>query len=813
MDTERTMKRETYFPANASYRNLPVVDADIALGLTSEQVVARQNNGLRNVTPASNTKSEKQIVKEKVFTFFNLIFIVLAAALVIVGSFKNMTFLIIAIINTVIGIIQETRAKRAVDKLTLVATGRLRVIRDGKRHEIPTDQLVRDDVVEFAAGNQICADAIVRDGQIQVNESLLTGEADAVIKNPGDLLKSGSFVISGRCKAQLTHVGSESYAAKLAAEARADVSSTSSEMMNSLTKLITVVGIALIPMGIILFIRQMQAQPLRESVEATVAALIGMIPEGLYLLTSVAIAVSCLKLTKKRVLVQDMNCIETLAHVDVLCVDKTGTITEPRMEVSDIFPLEDSGYSYEDIERILAAFYAGQEPDNETAKAMSEQFGLASDWNAERRIPFSSSTKWSAADFGANGQYIIGAPEFVMGDRYDSIRGNAEPWSARGCRVLLLAAYDAEIGAQLESEHVKPIALIFLNNLIRVDAPATFQYFADQGVSVRVISGDNPITVSEVAARAGILNADMYIDTSVLVTDEDFADAVQKYTVFGRVTPDQKRKLVRAFQSEGHTVAMTGDGVNDVLALKDADCGIAMASGSQAASQVSQIVLLDSQFSAMPGIVAEGRRVINNIQRAASLFLVKNVFSFVLTLLLLFINMPFPMQAIQLSLISALTIGVPAFFLALEPNYARVDGRFMRNVIRRAMPGGLTNLILVLLAGFFTKFLGLPQESLNTISVWIVATVGFVTLFFVCKPFTKLRVAVFVTMLVAMLVALFFLRGFFELASLDMKSCLLLALLMIGCPTLYRFFLLIFDNQMRKHDRKKARKSENPPQA
>lgn len=808
MDTECEMKREKYFPANSLYRDIPVVDADIEQGLTSEQVVARQNNGLRNVTPASNTKSEQQIVREKVFTFFNLIFIVLAVALLIVGSFKNMTFLIIAVINTVIGIVQEIRAKRAVDKLTLVAAGRLRVIRDGKRHEIPTDQLVRDDIVEFAAGNQICADAIVRDGQMQVNESLLTGEADAIIKNPGDQLKSGSFVISGRCTAQLTQVGADSYAAKLAAEARADVKSTSSEMMNSLTKLITVVGIALIPMGIILFIRQMQEMPFRNSVEKTVAALIGMIPEGLYLLTSVAIAVSSLKLTKRRVLVQDMNCIETLAHVDILCVDKTGTITEPRMEVSDVFPLETSGYSYEDIEKILAAFYSGQEPDNETAKAMTEQFGLESDWKAVGRIPFSSSSKWSSADFGEHGQYIIGAPEFIMGDRYDSIRGNAEPWSARGCRVLLLAAYDAKIEGRLESRLVKPIALIFLNNLIREDAPATFKYFAEQGVSIRVISGDNPITVSEVASRAGILNADKYIDTSVLITDEDFNDAVQKYTVFGRVTPDQKRKLVRAFQSQGHTVAMTGDGVNDVLALKDSDCGIAMASGSQAASQVSQIVLLDSQFSAMPSIVAEGRRVINNIQRAASLFLVKNIFSFSLALLLLFINMPFPMQAIQLSLISALTIGVPAFFLALEPNYARVEGKFMRNVIRRAMPGGLTNLILVLIAGFFTKVLELPQENYDTIAVWVVATVGFVTLFTVCRPFTKLRIVVFSAMLFAMLVALFFLTGIFELVALDGTSILVLIVLMIACPTLYSFFLLIFDRQMRKHDRKEAGKAD-----
>ena len=787
-------------------RDLPVVKAPVDLGLTSQQVAQRQKYGLRNITPASNTKTEGQIIKENVFTFFNLIFIVLAAALIIVGSFKNLTFLVVAIANTVIGIFQEIRAKRAVDKLTLVAAGKLRVIRDGERRQLPTDQLVRDDIVEFVAGNQICADAVVREGQMQVNESLLTGEADAIIKNPGDVLKSGSFVISGRCKAQLTHVGSDSYAAKLAAEARRDVRSTKSEMMNSLTRLITVVGIALIPMGIVLFIRQMQTLAFRGSVEATVAALIGMIPEGLYLLTSVAIAVSSLKLARQRVLVQDMNCIETLAHVDILCVDKTGTITEPAMEVSDIFPIQSERFTYEDIEQILAAFYYNEEPDNETAKAMTAQFALETAWQAVRRIPFSSSTKWSAADFGIHGRYIIGAPEFVMTDRYDTIRGCAEPWSARGCRVLLLAAYEGELDAQLDSALVTPIALIFLNNQIRPDAASTFQYFAEQGVSIRVISGDNPVTVSEVAARAGIRNAERYIDASTLHTERDFSEAVKKYTVFGRVTPEQKRKLVRAFQAQGHTVAMTGDGVNDVLALKDANCGIAMASGSQAASQVSQIVLLDSQFSAMPGIVAEGRRVINNIQRAAALFLVKNIFSFGLTLLLLFIDMPYPIQAIQLSLISTFTIGVPSFFLALEPNYARVKGKFMRNVIRRAMPGGLTNLTLVLLAMLFTSLFHLPESDLSTMSVWIISTVGFVTLYQVSKPFTKLRIAVFAGSLIIMLVALLFLSGFFELAVISFQSGVILAVLIIACPTLFRFFVFIFDRQMRKRDNKAAGK-------
>lgn len=807
------MKQKSKQPHLRVYRQIPMLQADPAEGLSPQETKLRQSNGLSNIMPPSNTKSEGQIIKENVLTFFNLIFLVLALCLCLVGSFKNLMFLLVAVANTVVGSFQEIRAKRAVDKLTLVAAGTAKAIRSGQRVSVRTDQLVRDDIVEFAAGDQICADAVVRDGQLQVNESLLTGEADAILKNPGDTLKSGSFVISGRARVQLTHVGSESYAAKLAAEARRNVRSTKSEMMLSLTKLITVVGIALIPLGIILFLRHFlsvfQGLPLRDSVESTVSALIGMIPEGLYLLTSVAIAASCLKLSRKRVLVQDMNCIETLAHVDVLCVDKTGTITEPTMEVTDVYPLNSERFSYDDIEKILAAFYHGEEPDNETARAMGQQFAGETTWRAVKRMAFSSSTKWSGADFGENGRYVVGAPEFIMGDRYDSIRSEAEPWSERGCRVLLLAAYDTVFDdGPLQSAHVAPIALVFLSNLLRPDAQETFRYFASQGVSVRVISGDNPITVAQVATRAGIENADRYVDATTLSTEQDFEEAVKYYTVFGRVTPEQKRYLVRAFQKQGHTVAMTGDGVNDVLALKDANCGIAMASGSQAASQVAQIVLLNSQFSAMPAIVAEGRRVINNIQRAASLFLVKNIFSFALTLLLLFIDMPYPLLPIQLSLISTFTIGIPSFFLALEPNYARVEGKFMRNVIRRAMPGGLTNLTIVLLAGFFTSTFGLSNEQLNTICVWVMSAVGLVTLYHVSVPFTRLRLAVLAGMTAAMLFSLLVIPAFFDLPALNASSALILVTLLLACPTVMRFFRVIFDKRVAKLDLAPAKKQK-----
>lgn len=773
------MKQKSKQPHLRVYRQIPMLQADPAEGLSPQETKLRQSNGLSNIMPPSNTKSEGQIIKENVLTFFNLIFLVLALCLCLVGSFKNLMFLLVAVANTVVGSFQEIRAKRAVDKLTLVAAGTAKAIRSGQRVSVRTDQLVRDDIVEFAAGDQICADAVVRDGQLQVNESLLTGEADAILKNPGDTLKSGSFVISGRARVQLTHVGSESYAAKLAAEARRNVRSTKSEMMLSLTKLITVVGIALIPLGIILFLRHFlsvfQGLPLRDSVESTVSALIGMIPEGLYLLTSVAIAASCLKLSRKRVLVQDMNCIETLAHVDVLCVDKTGTITEPTMEVTDVYPLNSERFSYDDIEKILAAFYHGEEPDNETARAMGQQFAGETTWRAVKRMAFSSSTKWSGADFGENGRYVVGAPEFIMGDRYDSIRSEAEPWSERGCRVLLLAAYDTAFDdGPLQSAHVAPIALVFLSNLLRSDAQETFRYFASQGVSVRVISGDNPITVAQVATRAGIENADRYVDATTLSTEQDFEEAVKYYTVFGRVTPEQKRYLVRAFQKQGHTVAMTGDGVNDVLALKDANCGIAMASGSQAASQVAQIVLLNSQFSAMPAIVAEGRRVINNIERSASLYLVKNIFSFCLAFFTLFATLPYPFSPAQLTLVSAVTIGIPSFILAMEPNESLVKGKFLRNVLFRALPAAMTDLAMVVGILLFYIAFQLDDTAMITICTGVMGIVGLMMVHRTCQPYNTIRKVMIVVLGVLFVIAYFGFPTLFNLQKLDLQSALIL---------------------------------------
>ena len=775
-------------------QEIPVINADPEQGLTGQQVRQRTAGGWSNGLVKSAARTEKEIILENCLTFFNLVFVVLAVILVLSGSsIKNMTFLVVAACNTVIGCFQEIRAKRAVDRLTLVAAGQLRTIRDGQRIRIRSDMLVRDDIVEFTAGDQICADGIVRSGELQVNESLVTGEADAIRKGPGDELKSGSFVIAGTGRAQLTRVGSDSFAARLAAEAKADPTAAKSEMMRSLDKLIRVVGIALIPIGLILFYQEFKVLALgfRESAEDTVSALVGMIPEGLYLLTSVAMAASALKLSRQKVLVQDMNCIETLARVDVLCVDKTGTITEARMEVDNVIPLTED--PPERLEQVLSAIYSGAEPENDTGRAMAEMFANGSDWTVTRRIPFTSQTKWSAASFRGQGTFVVGAPEFTMGERYEELRELVEEWSSRGYRVLLIAQYSGDPEDYLEPGKLRPMALVLLTNRIRPEAPDTFAYFASQGVAIKVISGDNPVTVSEVARRAGIADADRYVDASALETEADFADAVKHYTVFGRVTPDKKKKLIRAFKKRKHTVAMTGDGVNDVLAMKEADCGIAMASGSQAASQVGQLVLLNSDFSAMPGIVGEGRRVINNIQRAATLFLEKNIFSLGLSLITLFINLPYPIVPLHLSVISALTIGVPSFFLAMEPNYERVSGHFLRGVLRRAFPGGLTNIIVVLAAQLCFVVFGLPIDQLPTVCAALLGVVGLLVLFQTCKPFDKFRKLIWTSMAAALLFCFTAMRAFFELDPGGSESLLTMALLLAMTPTVFFAIQRLFD--------------------
>ena len=531
--------------------------------------------------------------------------------------------------------------------------------------------------------------------------------------------------------------------------------------------------------------------PLRESTEGTVAALVGMIPEGLYLLTSVALAVSAQKLSKSRVLVQDMNSIEALARVDVLCVDKTGTITEPDMEVENLLSLGDALLP-EQLEDILTAMYGSGEPDNATAKAMQELFAGESDLKCTNRVPFSSEYKWSGCEFEESGSYVVGAPEFLLGDREDI--WNIGDWAEKGYRVLLVARYDGPLApGKLDAEKVEPMALALLTGKLRPNAKETFAYFAQQGVTVKVISGDNPATVSMIAQQAGIPDSDRYVDASTLETPEQLREAALKYTVFGRVTPQQKKGLIEALQKKKHTVAMTGDGVNDLLAMKQADCAVAMASGAEAASQLASLVLLDSDFSAMPGVVNEGRRVINNIQRAAALFLVKNIFSLFLSVISLFTVMPYPLEPIHLSVISAMTIGIPSFILTFEPKYDRVKGRFLPGVLRRAFPGGLTNVFVVLLCQVFALVFSLPQDEVSTICAAILSFVGLLVLYQICKPFNWFRRLLWWLMAAGIVLCFTLLGDILDLRTWTDEVRLVMFTLLVMTPTVFLAIQRVFD--------------------
>ena len=760
-----------------------VLAADPQRGLTAQQVKLRQERGWSNQVTQSHTLTEGQIVRKNCLTFFNFLFLVMAIFLLVSGSsIKNIAFMGVVLINLVSNCFQEIRAKRAVDKLTLVAAQTVTCIRDGRETKIRSDLLVRDDIVCFGPGDQICADAVLVSGQLQVNEALITGEDVPITKQAGDSLMSGSFVVTGRGNAQLTQVGDDTFAAKLAAEAKKNPQAGKSEMMRTLDKLIKIIAYILVPVGIILFTQQFitSGNDLRASAEGTVAALVGMIPQGLFLLTSLALAVSAMKLSQKKVLVQDMNCIESLARVDILCVDKTGTITEPVMEVENVLALADF-----DISPVLTALYGSQEPDNDTAKALSEKFSGPSSWKVKNYIPFTSATKWCGGSFEGQGSFLVGAPEFILGSRYSQLQQTVEKWSGSGYRVLLVARYDGQLTETPEPAAVTPLALVLLTNRIRPEAPKTFSFFAGQGVTVKVISGDNPVAASDVARRAGIHGAENYVDCTLLQTEADIFQAAAIYTVFGRVTPDQKKQLILALKRQGHTVAMTGDGVNDVLALKEADCGIAMAGGAQAASQIARMVLVDADFSAMPSIVDEGRRVINNIQRAAAVFLVKNIFSMIMALAVLITQWPFPVKPLHLTLVSALTIGMPSFLLALEPNFEQVKGKFLPQVLRNALPGGLTNIIVVLLTQWYMQNHGYTLDETQTICTAVLAMTGLLVLLQVCRPFSTFRKIIWGAMAVGLVGSFLLLGSVFELQLPGPQVKVLLAALLVITPAVF----------------------------
>lgn len=748
---------------------LPRIAARADVGLSAHEAQERLTNGYANISPASAEKTVAQIYKDNILTYFNLIFFILAILIMLVESYRDLTFMGVIFTNTAIGIIQELRAKNTLAKLKFMADPRATVIRDGAPVSVTAEDTVLDDVAVFTQGGQIYADAIVLSGECRVNEALVTGEAEEISKLPGMPLLSGSFIVSGECRARLDKVGSDSFVSKLTVEAKKHSKKRLSKMMKSLTRLVQVIGFIIIPFGIILYLQQTETlgRSITESVVSTVAAVIGMIPEGLYLLVSVALTVSVIRLAKKKTLVHDMSCIETLARIDVLCVDKTGTITENAMSVREVVPLNADRLSLGDIESLLSDYSAALGPENETMAALKASFNISGHRHAVQLLPFSSAVKYGGVTFSIEGTYLLGAPEKILLRDYEQYRHEIELHSSQGFRVLLFAMYNGSLHDRGLPGEVLPLALIVLTNSIRPQAVETFRFFREEGVRIVVISGDNALTVSRVAQEAGIENAEHYVDASTLMTERQLHRATRNYTVFGRVTPEQKRKLIRAFKDDGHTVAMTGDGVNDVLALKDADCSIAMASGSEVASQVAQLVLMDSDFSVMPFVVGEGRRVINNIERSASLFLVKNIFSFMLTLTALIFALTYPVTPAQLSLFNTTIIGIPSFILALEPNKRLVRGRFMLNVLFRALPAGITDFLALLAAILACKHFNIPEKELATMATILISVIGFMMLYRISRPLNKLRRTLIISMMALFTFGALVFSGFFELTMLS----------------------------------------------
>ena len=765
-------------------------------GLTDAEVRQRIEQGLVNHNSDIKSKSIKRIVLENLITPFNILNFVLAVMILIVGSYKNLLFMGVIICNIFIGTVQEIRAKKTIDKLSLIAEPKAHVIRNGIKQEIAIHDIVMDDITFLGAGNQVCSDAVVIEGECEVNESLLTGESEPVLKQPGDHLLSGSFIISGNCHARVEHVGKDNYAAQITDNAKY-VKKPNSEIMRWTNRIIKYIGFTLIPVGIALFCKQVfiSHQGFNDAIVGVVAALIGMIPEGLILLTSVVFAVSIIRLSQHKTLVQELYCIETLARVDVLCLDKTGTITEGTMEVTDVLPLHDT--TNEELNIALGSLIHALEDDNPTFNAVKTYCDQYDKLTCNHIVPFSSARKWSGASFDENGSYIFGATEFILKDSspYQEI---IKEHSEKGQRVLMLAHSPHQIQDKELPAEIHPMAFLFISDKIRAEAPDTLAYFAEQGVDIKIISGDNAITVANIAKKAGLKTAEQYVDATTLQTPEEIKEAAQKYSVFGRVTPQQKLDLVKALKEQGHTVAMTGDGVNDVLALKESDCSIAMASGSDAARTVSQLVLLDSNFASMPKILKEGRRSINNLQRSSSLFLTKTIFSTINAILFIFLHFDYPFQPIQLTLISALTIGAPSLILALEPNKERIKGKYIVNVIRKSIPGAMTMVFNIVALAIVCSFIHFSSTEISTLAVMITGFAGLLVLLKVSLPFNWIRCALFFTMLGAFIFAIFILKDLFSLASITLPMFYCFLVLAGFAIIVFVLFSLLIDKLLSK---------------
>lgn len=739
---------------------------DCKMGLTDEQVKSRIDAGLTNNFNPNTTKSYRQIFKDNLFTFFNVLNLVFTVLIIMTGYIKELVFLLVVVGNLIIGIAQEIVTKKTLDKLSVIVAAKVDVVRNGKEYRINVADLVLDDIMQMKPGDQVCADGIILEGTVEVNESLITGEADVVVKSAGDFLYSGSFIVSGNAYTRVERVGMENYANKISYDAKASKKRTS-ELRTALNKILKVISIIIVPIGILLFLKQglIVGLPIADNTVKTVGALIGMIPEGLILLTSISLATSAVILATRRTLVQDLYCIETLARVDVLCLDKTGTITEGKMHVEKVVNLDQT----EHIDEILANMAGALQDDNATFHAVVEKFGKRFDHQVRSIVPFSSARKYSGVSFEQEGTYFLGAFEFIFPEGYGDI--DTEQYAKEGCRVLVLAHSDTmDVIDNKVPVGMKPLALLLITDRIRDDAAATLEYFEKQKVQLKIISGDSPVTVSAVARRAGMKEYDA-VDATTLKTPEDIEAAAKKYNVFGRVTPSQKKELIAALKKQGHTVAMTGDGVNDVLALKESDCSIAMASGSDAAKNIANLVLLDSNFATMPGIVNEGRKVINNIERVATLFITKTVYAVLLALAtVIFLDNSYPFTPLQLTLISFVTIGFPAFFLALEPNFAPIKKRFLLNILKKSLPGGLSVIIGILVVNILAGIFNYTPAAVSTMCMLLAVAAGMWVVAKVSVPFTTARKVIFGSAIGLFFLCLIFLSSFFDIAPISLPQ-------------------------------------------
>lgn len=768
-------------------------------GLTESEVQERMNKGLSNVMQQSTGKTTKEIIKENVFTYFNGIFLLLAVLLIIAGSFNSLTFLPVIILNTVIGIIQQLQSKKVLDKLTLLSISEYEAVRDGKKKNVRADLLVKDDLIFLSAGQQIPADAVVISGSLSVNESLLTGESDEIVKTEGMNLMSGSFIVSGKAVCRLTKVGDESYVSQLTAKAK-EIKEKQSEMIRSIEAIVKTAGILIIPIGICLFVQSfvVQGNGFTDSIVSMVGCVIGMIPEGLYLLVTIALAMSAARLAYKKVLLHDMKSIETLARVDVLCVDKTGTITDNAMNVTDFIFAGENKNNHVDIDGNYEAsnFDADQKsiindfqsyivtvPDqNQTAEALKQYFSesKAEKFDVTEVNPFDSKKKYSEVKT-ADHTYRFGAPEFLLtDDEKEKFKDDIDSLLSEGKRVLAFVEDD------------KALFLIALTNHIRESAYDTFTFFKKQNVGIKVISGDNPVTVSNVALTAGIDGAEKYIDLSTLKTKDELNQAVLKYNVFGRVRPEQKKDIIKALKKQGRKVAMTGDGVNDILAMKEADCSIAMGSGCEAAANAAQVVLLDSDFSHMKDIVAEGRRDINNITRSATLFLYKNFFSLFLAIFSIITIISYPLKPSQVTMISFFNIGVPAFFLAFEDNFKKQQGSFTKNVIRSSMPAAITSFLSIAALVVFGQVFKIPTSEVGVASTFLLAIVGFMILFQISQPMNRYRWTIFLGCIAGMIFGALVLPGLFAIHGVSMRCFMLFTIFAISEYSIMEWLTKLF---------------------